>query len=111
MNLPYRDYAIRDTLDERRPDDGAMGVLYQQRRSLYWLVVIVAVLAYAGLVAFLATVVALVGLGGARAILATLSADALSAYAWLGYAALSFGAVVGSTYLAATWASQYEVRE
>lgn len=102
---------VRSRVDAYRPDDGAMGVLYQQRRSLYWLVVIVAVLAYTGLVAFLATVVALVGLGGARAILSALSADALAAYAWLGYAALSFAAVVGATYVAVFVASQYEVAE
>lgn len=102
---------LRSRLDAVRPDTGTMGVLYQQRRSLYWLVVIVAVLAFVALVAFLAAAAALVALGGARAILAAVAADALGAYAWLFFAALSFGATVGATYLAATWASQYEVSE
>lgn len=102
---------LRERVNAHRPDSGAMGTLYQQRRSLYWLVVIVSVLAYVGLVAFLATVVALVGLGGARAILAAVGADVAMAYAWLGYATLAFGACVGATYLAAKWASQYEAPE
>lgn len=103
--------AARDWLNDRRPDSGAMAILYQQRRSLYWLIIVVGVLAYLGLVSFLVLAVALVALAGAQAIVATTSATVTPAFAWFGLAAVSFGATVAATYLAARWASQYEVSD
>lgn len=107
MKSPH--LGLRSTVEDYRPNTGAMGVLYQQRRSLYWLVVVVAVLAYAGLVAFLGIMAALVALAGANALVATAGGEPWPAYAWLGYVVLSFGALIGGTYLAAYIAGQYEV--
>lgn len=102
--------SLHGWVDARRPDSGAMGVLYQQRPSLYWLIILVGVLAYVGLVTFLALCALLIAVSGFQAVTAAL-ASWPDAYAWFGLSILSMLGLTGTVALAVRWASQYEVSE
>lgn len=102
---------LKSWIEQYRPDTGSMSVLYQQRKSLYWLVVLTGVFGYVGLIAFLGLMVVLLGIGGVQAMGASAGNRIVPAYLWLGYSGLAFVGLISAVYLSAKWAGQYEVRE
>lgn len=101
----------RPTVADRLPDDGTVGALRRERPALYWLTLVVAAAAYAGVLASLAFALALGGVAMGHALAAAVGGAPAGTAAWAGLVVLAAAYGAASTLAAVRWVGQYRHRD